>query len=136
MLRPPDGPRPVANYREAFVRRHLTCPKCGTEFRPDVGSVQSSYDAYLAVEVRGMSSAAYAASRNLAKSSVTLLRRCGKALAEVGIDADSVLFKQLCNNAAAVIAEVGREIERPGATPDSVEAVLRKYWRPDGERIR
>lgn len=100
------------------------CPKCGHRFRADT-MVQSCLDAYEAITVRGMSNTGYAQQNGLHQSTVTLYRRCGTALAVVGVDPDSELFRLLLQG-GAFSGYVGAEIERPGATPESVEAALRE----------
>jgi hypothetical protein len=52
-----------------------------------------------------------------------LYRRCGIAIRVVGVDPESVLFKNLVAKAANR-AEIAREIERPGATPETLQAAL------------
>lgn len=103
--------------------RPVTCPTCGTNFRPDV-TVDSSHDAYETMVIGGMPVREYARTRGIAPATAMLYRRCGVAIRTVGVDSDSDLFKSLVRDATANRADIAREIQRPGATPDSLQAAL------------
>ena len=64
------------------------------------------------------------ASVGFAPATAMLYRRCGIAIRVAGVDPDSELFLALVRDATANRADIAREIQRPGATPDSVQAVL------------
>ena len=104
------------------MTRPVTCPTCGTQFQPDV-MVDSSHDAYETMVVGGMGVRQYARERGISPATAMLYRRCGIAIRVVGVDPESVLFKNLVAKAANR-AEIAREIERPGATPDTLQAAL------------
>lgn len=108
------------------ARQQVTCPSCGHKFAAST-LVQGAYDAYLAIIVNGSSNVSYSRSSGLAPATVTLYRRLGVALADVRVEADSPLFHFLSARAGASKADVGAAIEAPGATPESVEQVARKY---------
>jgi hypothetical protein len=106
--------------------RPVTCPHCGSTFRPDV-SVDSARDAYTAMVIEGMPVREYARSRGMAASTAMLYRRCGIAIHVVGVEPDSPLFKQLVDGAIANRAAVAKELQRPGATPRSVQRVVNEH---------
>lgn len=105
------------------MNRPVACPSCGTKFRPDV-VVESSHDAYETMVVGGMPVREYARQRGIAPATAMLYRRCGTAIRVVGVDPDSKLFTTLQQYATANRADIAREIERPGATPGTVQALL------------
>lgn len=105
------------------MSRPVTCPTCGTNFKPDV-VVESSHDAYDTMVVDGMPVREYARQRGIAPATAMFYRRCGIAIRVVGVDPASELFKTLQLDATANRADVAGEIQRPGATPDSVQALL------------
>lgn len=107
------------------MARELVCPNCGHQF-VSTTMIQSTYDAHISITIGGMSNKAWGASRGFAPSTVTLYRRLGMALADVGIDAQSQLFRWLTEG-GGLRREVGAAIETPGATPGSVERVARKF---------
>lgn len=82
------------------MARQVTCPNCGLAFTSST-LVQSAYDAYISITLGGMSNTAFAGSRGFPKSTVTLYRRLGMALAVVGIDAASPLFRWLAEGGAS-----------------------------------
>ena len=104
------------------MARPVTCPTCGTQFKPDV-AVESSHDAYEATVQGGMSVREYARNRGISPATALLYRRCGIAIRVVGVNPDSTLFKRLAGGDANR-SYIAREIQRPGATPASVRAAL------------
>jgi hypothetical protein len=72
--------------------------------------------------------AAYARAFGIANSTATLWRRLGQAMVEVGVDPDSDLYWTLYDDGAATNRHVGAEIERSGATPKSLAAVVGKHY--------
>jgi D-alanyl-D-alanine carboxypeptidase len=86
--------------------------------------VESSHDAYEVMVLGGMGVRQYARQRGIAPATTMLYRKCGIAIRVVGVDPDSVLFQRLREEATANPADMARVIQRPGATPDTVQATL------------
>ncbi len=86
--------------------------------------VESSQDAYEAMVVGGMPVREYARTRGIAPATAMLYRRCGIAIKVVGVHPDSELFKRLANGATANRSDIAQEIQRPGSTPETLQAAL------------
>ena len=66
----------------------------------------------------------YARQRGMAPATAMFYRRLGIAIRVTGVDPNSELVKNLKHDATANRADIAQEIQRPGATPDSVQALL------------
>ena len=83
--------------------RVISCPACGHEFAPKQ-QAESALDAWVWVENGSMSNTTFAASRGLSSTTVTLYRRLGICIVELGLDPDAEpdLWNQLANKTKAI----------------------------------
>lgn len=104
----------------------IECPNCGHTIEMST-LVTSALDCYRVVQRGGMSSSAYASRRGVGPSMVTLWRRLGICLVDIGVDPDSVLWKDLSyqnRGQWAGRSQVARVIETPGVTVEQLRALV------------
>jgi hypothetical protein len=64
----------------------VTCPKCARKFATHTTMQESAMDAWFCVQSRKMTNKTFAASRGLSPASVTLYRRLGICIMELGLN--------------------------------------------------
>ena len=91
-----------------------TCPNCGHQFSATTEVRDAALDAYVCVERGQMTNRSFASSRKLSSTTVTLYRRLGICLVEIGVDpvAEPKLWSKLVGSAAITDENVRTAIEQ------------------------